>query len=271
MTPGRVALRAVGGVAAGIALAFLVLPIVALILETSPAALVRSLGDARTLQALRLSAATSFVSLALVVVLGTPTAVLLSGREFRGKAVLETLIALPMVLPPTVAGLGLLLVFGRAGLLGGALQQVGMTIPFTTVAVVLAQTFVALPFFITAAAAGLRAIDPRQLEAAATLRASPWHRTLRVTLPLALPSLVAGAAMGWARALGEFGATITLAGNLPGRTQTMPLAVYFGLETNLESAVALAVVLLAVSFAVLLAVRASPLHAGWADAPRPDR
>ena len=271
MTPLRILLRVAGGIAAGVTIALLVLPVAALVLHTSPGALISSLGEERTVQALRLSAVTSLVSLLLVVAIGAPTAVLLAGRAFRGKALLETLITLPMVLPPTVAGLGLLLAFGRAGLLGGTLGQFGITIPFTTLAVVVAQTFVALPFFITAATTGLRAIDARYLEAAATLRASPWHRTMRVTLPLALPSLAAGAAMGWARALGEFGATITLAGNLPGRTQTMPLAVYFALETDLDAAVALAVLLLAVSFGVLLAVRASPLHAEPAGASSPGR
>lgn len=271
MTPLRILLRVAGGIAAGVTIALLVLPVAALVLHTSPGALISSLGEERTVQALRLSAVTSLVSLLLVVAIGAPTAVLLAGRAFRGKALLETLITLPMVLPPTVAGLGLLLAFGRAGLLGRTLGQFGIAIPFTTIAVVVAQTFVALPFFITAATTGLRAIDARYLEAAATLRASPWHRTMRVTLPLALPSLAAGAAMGWARALGEFGATITLAGNLPGRTQTMPLAVYFALETDLDAAVALAVLLLAVSFGVLLAVRASPLHAEPAGASRPGR
>jgi molybdate transport system permease protein len=250
-------LRVLGAAGAGIAIAFLVLPVAAILLRTGPATLAGRLGEPLVLAALRLSLVTSAASTVLVVALGLPVALLLAMHSFPGKRLVETLVALPMVLPPTVAGLGLLLAFGRSGILGGAFEALGFTIPFTTLAVVLAQAFVAMPFFITTAVAGFREVDPAYLDAAATLRAGPVHRALRVLVPLSLPSLMAGAAMGWARALGEFGATITFAGNLPGRTQTMPLAVYLSLETDLESAVALAVLLLAVSFAVLFAAR------GW--------
>lgn len=265
-------LRVLGAVCAGVAIAFLVLPVAALLLRTDPLRLVARLGEPLVVAALRLSLVTSLASVLVVVALGLPVALLLATHAFPGKRLVETLVTLPMVLPPTVAGLGLLLAFGRSGLVGGALEGFGISIPFTTLAVVLAQVFVALPFFITTATAGLREVDPAFLDAAATLRAGPAYRALRVLVPLSLPSLLAGAAMGWARALGEFGATITFAGNLPGRTQTMPLAVYLNLETDLDAAVALAVLLLAVSFAVLFAAR------GWGaglpgrrDAQRPRR
>jgi molybdate transport system permease protein len=165
------------------------------------------------------------------------------------------MLELPMVLPPTVAGVGLLLAFGRQGLAGSALAALGLSIPFTTLAVVVAQVFVAAPFFIAATRAGLAEVDPRYLDAAATLRSSPSRTLFRVMLPLAFPSLLAGAAMTWARALGEFGATITFAGNMPGVTQTMPLAVYLALQTDLDAAVAMSVLMLALSLGVLLGIR----------------
>ena len=254
--------RVAGGVAAGIVVAFLLLPIVALLLEASPGLLLAELRDPGVLNALRLSLVTSATATVLVALLGLPVALLLGTREFRGKRLLEALVALPMVLPPTVAGLALLLAFGRAGLLGGALSVVGISVPFTTLAVVIAQVFVALPFFIGAAAAGFRGVDRGLLEVAATLRASGPYTAARVLVPLALPALGAGAAMGWACALGEFGATITFAGNVPGVTQTMPLAVYLRLESDFAAAVALALLLLGVSFGVLFALGASPFSSG---------
>jgi molybdate transport system permease protein len=248
--------------AAGTLLALLSLPLVALLFRSSPSALLQRLGEPMVSEAIRLSILTSLGSTILVVLLGLPIAYLLAVKGFRGKRLVETLINLPMVLPPTVAGVGLLLAFGRAGLVGPALQAFGITLPFTAAAVMVAQAFVSAPFFITTAAAGFREVEPRYLDAAATLRARPGYAFRRILLPLALPSLLAGAAMSWARALGEFGATITFAGNLPGRTQTMPLAVYIALQTDLEAAVALSVLLLIVSFTVLFALRASPLGAG---------
>jgi molybdate transport system permease protein len=260
--PGALIARAAGGAAIGAVGAFLLLPIVALLLEVRPASLVAELGDPAVLDALRLSLMSSAAATVIVVLLGVPVALLLAAREFPGKRILETLVALPMVLPPTVAGLALLLAFGRAGLLGGALSVLGISVPFTTLAVVIAQVFVGLPFFVGAAAAGFRSVDRTYMDVAATLRASRPYATARILVPLSLPSLTAGAAMGWARALGEFGATITFAGNVPGVTQTMPLAVYLRLETDFESAVALALLLLAVSFGVLLAVGAGPFAFG---------
>lgn len=223
-----------------------------------PTDLVDRLRDPVIVDALRLSLVTSLAATLTVLVLGLPIAYLLATREFAGKRLVEVLIDLPMVLPPTVAGVGLLTAFGRSGLAGGALQALGITLPFTTLAVVVAQAFVAAPFFIAATRAGLSEVDRRFLDVAATLRASPTRAFFRVMLPLALPSLLAGAAMSWARALGEFGATITFAGNMPGVTQTMPLAVYIALQTDVEAAIALSVLLLGVSLAVLFSLRFGP-------------
>jgi molybdate transport system permease protein len=235
------------------------LPIAALVLRVPLGHLLRRLGDPEVLEALRLSLVTSVAATVTVALIGLPVAYLLATRTFPGKRLLEVLIDLPMVLPPTVAGVGLLMAFGRNGLAGGALSAVGLSVPFTTLAVVVAQAFVAAPFFIAATRAGLSEIDQRFLDAAATLRASPTRTLFRVMLPLAFPSLLAGAAMTWARALGEFGATITFAGNMPGVTQTMPLAVYIALQSDLDAAVAMSVLLLALSLAILLAIRlASP-------------
>jgi molybdate transport system permease protein len=241
--------------AAAALLVLLALPLVALVLRVPVEILVRRLGDPLVLDALRLSLLTSAASTLAVVALGLPTAYLLATRHFPGKRAVELLVDLPLVLPPTVAGLALLMAFGRAGLAGSALRGLGITLPFTTLGVVVAQTFVAAPFFVGAARAGLAGVDSRYIDMAATLRSTPARTFFRVMLPLALPSLVGGAAMSWARALGEFGATITFAGNLPGVTQTMPLAVYLALQSDLDAAVALAVLLLAVSVAVLLLVR----------------
>jgi molybdate transport system permease protein len=247
---------AVFAVLAGTAfLLLLVLPLLSLLLRIPPGELLGRLRNPLIIQALRLSLVTSVVASGAVVVLGLPVAYLLAMRHFPGKRILEVLIDLPMVLPPTVAGVGLLLAFGRAGVAGGVLSALGVTIPFTTLAVVLAQMFVAGPLLINTARAGFEEVDPKYLRAAATLRASPGYTFFRVILPLSLSSLVAGTVMTWARALGEFGATITFAGNLPGRTQTMPLAVYVALQSDLEAAVALSVVLVLVSFGLLLTLR----------------
>ena len=267
------ALRSVGAVGAGLLVVLLALPLVGLVTRIPPGTLFARLREPMVLDALRLSLVTSAAATALIVVLGLPVAYLLATRDFTGKRALELLVDLPMVLPPTVAGVGLLTAFGRAGLAGGALQFVGITLPFTTLGVVVAQTFVAAPFFIRATRAGLSEVDRRYLDAAATLRTPPYETFLRVMVPLALPSVLAGAAMGWARALGELGATITFAGNMPGVTQTMPLAVYIALQTDLDAAIALSVLLLLVSLAVLLAVRLLPLRLTLpaADADRRSR
>jgi molybdate transport system permease protein len=250
------------GLTAVLAVALLMLllglPLVSLVLRIPPGDLLARLRDPVIIQALRLSLSTSLAATALVIVLGLPMAYLLATAEFRGKRVLEAFIDLPMVLPPTVAGVALLTAFGRTGLAGGALAALGVSLPFTTLGVVVAQAFVAVPFFIGAARAGFAEVDRKYLDAAATLRAGPAYAFLRVLIPLAAPSLLAGAAMSWARALGEFGATITFAGNMPGVTQTMPLAVYLALQTDLDAAVALSVLLLIVSLTVLVSIRLTP-------------
>ncbi len=243
-------------------LAFLALPFVALLLRVSPARLVARLGEPVVLEALRLSLVTSVAATAVVVLLGLPLAYVLATRTFPGKRVLEVLVDLPMVLPPTVAGFALLMAFGRMGLAGRALAAMGVSVPFTTAGVVVAQVFMAVPFFVGPARAGIAGVDRRLLDAAATLRAPERVTFIRVVLPLAAPSIASGLAMSGARALGEFGATITFAGNLPGTTQTMPLAVYVALQSNLDAAVVLSVLLLAMAFGLLLGLRSAP--AGWA-------
>lgn len=235
--------------------ALLGVPLMGLLFQVPLAELLARLRSPMVMEALKLSLVTSAVSAAAVVVLGLPVAFVLATQQFAGKRILDVFLNVPMVLPPTVAGLGLLLAFGRSAPLGRALALAGINIPFTTLAVVLAQSFVAAPFFINTARAGFEAVEPRYLQAAATLRASPAFTFFRVLLPLSLPSLLAGAAMSWARALGEFGATITFAGNMPGVTQTMPLAVYIAMQTDLQSAVTLSVILMIVSFGLLFALR----------------
>jgi molybdate transport system permease protein len=206
--------------------------------------------------ALRLSLECSVAAVALSLLLGVPLAWMLARVHFPGRPLVRALVTLPMVLPPVVGGVALLLAFGRRGFVGEALERLtGLTLPFTTAGAVLAEAFVAMPFLVVAVEAGLRQVDRRYEEAAATLGAGPWTRFWRVTLPLVAPSLGAGAALCWARALGEFGATITFAGNFPGKTQTMPLAVYIALETNPDGAVALSVILLVVSLVVLVGLR----------------
>jgi molybdate transport system permease protein len=206
-------------------------------------------------EALRLSVITSLSSLCLAVVLGTPLAYLLARRRFRGAALLDTLIDLPMVLPPTVAGVALLMAFGRRGVLGAGLDTIGIQISFTTFAVILAQSFVSIPFYIRAARAGFQSVDQELERVAYTLGRTPFSVFLRVTVPLAFPALLGGAVMAWARALGEFGATIMFAGNFLGRTQTMPLAIYAAMESDLTAALVLSAILIFVSFSVLFGVR----------------
>jgi molybdate transport system permease protein len=244
------------GLLAAVGAAFFVVPLAGLIVRTPWAGAWRSLSSPDTLVALRLSLEASLASTALALVLGVPLAWVYARIEFPGRGVLRALTTLPMVLPPVVAGIALLLAFGRRGLLGSWLDSTfGITLPFTTAGVVMAETFVAMPFLVLTVEAGLRSMDRRYEEAARTLGAGRWTVLTRVTLPLIAPSLVAGAVLCWARALGEFGATITFAGNFPGVTQTMPLAVYLLLESNPESSFILSLVLLAVSLAVLVGLR----------------
>jgi molybdate transport system permease protein len=274
MTPRRggtagILLRTVTVLAPLLLLMLLGLPLAALLTRVPVPELLSRITEPEVLQALRLSLITSAASTLIVVLLGLPTAYLLATRRFRGKRILEVILDLPMVLPPTVAGFALLLAFGRAGLAGSVLEMLGLSIPFTTLAVIVAQVFMAVPFFIAPARAGFGGVERRYLDAAATLRASEGYTFFRVMLPLGLPSVLAGTAMAWARSLGEFGATITFAGNLPGRTQTMPLAVYVQLQSDLDRAVALSVLLLVMSGVLLVALRYSPVGLFWkkSDAP----
>lgn len=233
---------------------FFLLPLLAIAWRALPE-LDTALRDPRVGAALWLSLTTSLTSTALALLAGTPLAWLLAHSHFRGRTLLETLIELPIVLPPAVAGIGLLVAFGRRGLVGQWLALGGIELAFTPAAVILAQTFVAAPFYIRAAITAFRAVDRRWTQVAATLGAPPWRIFWRVTLPLALPGLLAGTALAWARALGEFGATIMFAGNFMGRTQTMPLAIYAALEGNLGVALALALLLVLFTFALLVLLR----------------
>jgi molybdate transport system permease protein len=241
--------------ACAVAGAFVAIPLVALATHTSPSALAGAVHDPVVLDALRVSLATTAISLAVIALVGTPVAVALARGRFPGRAVLDALVGLPLVLPPVVAGLALLFAFSPSGPLGTALGHLGASVPLSEAAVVLAQCFVAAPFYVYAVTAGLSAVDGGFEEVAATLRASPWHVFRTVTLPLIRPAAGYGLVLSGARALGEFGATITVAGNLQGRTQTMPTAIYVAMERDPDGAVALAVILAVVSFALLLGVR----------------
>ncbi len=234
---------------------FLLLPLLALLLYSSPAELRINLARPDVRQAVALSLWTSTAATLLAVLLGTPAAYLLARRQFPGRLLLDNLIDLPIVLPPAVSGLALLLVFGRRGWVGAPLDALGLRITFTEVAVVLAQTFIAVSLYVRAAAVGFAAVEPELEDAAAIDGATPWQVFRRVTVPLARRGLLTGVALAWARALGEFGATIIFAGNFPGRTQTMPLAIYLGFELDLGVAVALSVILVGLSFLILLVIR----------------
>ncbi|ROO90919.1 molybdate transport system permease protein [Actinocorallia herbida] len=243
-------------VPAALALAFLILPLVGLLVRAPWRTLPQRLAEPAVLEALRLSLITATLATAICLVLGVPLAWVLARTRFRARRLVRALVTVPMVLPPVVGGVALLLVLGRNGLVGRYLDDAfGITLPFTTAAVVIAEAFVALPFLVITVEGALRAADPRFEEAAATLGASRWTVFRRVTLPLIAPGVLAGGVLCWSRALGEFGATITFAGNFPGETQTMPLAVYLALETDPEAAIVLSLVLLAVSVAILSALR----------------
>ncbi|TKK86331.1 molybdate ABC transporter permease subunit [Herbidospora galbida] len=237
-------------------MAFLVLPLAGLLVRAPWSTLPWRLSEPQVLEALRLSLVTASMATAVCLVLGVPLAWLLARTDFPGRRLLRALVTVPLVLPPVVGGVALLLVLGRRGLIGQWLESAfGFSLPFTTAGVVVAEAFVAMPFLVIAVEGALRAADVRYEEAAATLGASRFTVFRRVTLPLVAPGVLAGAVLCWARALGEFGATITFAGNFPGRTQTMPLAVYLALETEPEAAIVLSLVLLAVSVVILVALR----------------
>lgn len=234
---------------------FISLPLVSLVIWTVSNASWRSMASPVAVDALLLSAKTTAVTMAIVIVIGTPAAYALARFEFSGKRVVDTLIDIPAVLPPSAAGIALLLTFGRFGILGEHLQAFGVTITFTTAAVILAQVFVASHFYVRQAAVGFGRVNREVEEAAQVDGAGRAEVFLKITIPLTFPALVAGAVTAWARALGEFGATLIIAGNLQGVTQTMPLAIYAALENDFDAAVALSVMVLCFAFAVILTAR----------------
>ncbi|MDT0440019.1 MULTISPECIES: molybdate ABC transporter permease subunit [Streptomyces] len=237
-------------------LAFLLLPLLALVVRAPWSTLPDQLTSTEVWQALRLSLLCATCATLVSLVLGVPLAWVLARTDFPGRGLVRALVTLPLVLPPVVGGVALLLALGRNGVVGQWLDDwFGVTLPFTTAGVVVAEAFVAMPFLVISVEGTLRAADPRYEEAATTLGASRFTAFRRVTLPLIAPGVAAGAVLAWARALGEFGATITFAGNFPGRTQTMPLSVYLAMQSNPEAAIALSLVLLAVSIAVLAGLR----------------
>jgi len=261
--PRRRRWRAGGGgvplpllVPAALGIVFLALPLLGLVVRAPWSDLGARLTDPAVGQALRLSLVSATLATLASLVLGTPIAWVLARSRVRGRAALRALVTVPLVLPPVVGGVALFLVLGRQGIVGRWLfEATGFTIPFTTLAVVIAETFVAMPFLVISVEGALRATDTRFEDAAATLGADRWTTFRRVTLPLVSPGVAAGAVLCWARALGEFGATITFAGNFPGTTQTMPLAVYLALQSDPQAAIVLSLVLLAVSLATLLLLR----------------
>jgi molybdate transport system permease protein len=236
-------------------LAFLTLPLLALLLRASLPGVLTHLGSPAVLQAIGLSLVTSLGAVLATVLFGTPLAYGLAHHSLPARQVLDTLVDLPTVLPPAAAGVALLMAFGRRGVLGSTLETMDIYIAFTPVAVVMAQTFVAAPFYIKAARIGFASVDPEMEEASALDGASGWQVFRYINLPLSWTALLGGAVMTWARALGEFGATIIFAGNFPGRTQTMPLAIYLGFELDLDVALALSAILLGFSFVVLMLVK----------------
>lgn len=240
----------------GLAFAFLTLPLLAIVLRAPWGSLVTVLGDGPVLEALWLSLRTAAATTAVGLVVGVPLAWLLARGALPGSGVVRALVTLPMVLPPVVGGVALLTLLGRRGLIGQWLYSAfGVSLPFTTFAVVLAQTFVALPFLVLSVDGALRGLDHGQEDAARTLGASEWTTFRRITLPRLAPAIGAGAVLCFARALGEFGATITFAGNFPGSTRTMPIAIYLAMQSDPTAAIAMSVFLMAICAAVLIALR----------------
>ena len=253
--PGRIAVAVVVTLVIALVMGFLLVPIVALVTYQPPGRLISELGKPVTTDAIVVSLKTNAVAMLLALGLGTPLAYLVGRRRFRGRKLVITLIELPLVMPPAVAGIGLLVAFGRLGLLGHALSVLGIDVVFTPAAVVMAIVFVASPFYIRGAIGAFEAIDPTLIDVAATLGAGPLRRMLRVAIPLARSGLAASAALAFARGIGEFGATILFAGSFQGVTQTLPTAVYSLFDANLDQAVAIGVLLLAIAGAILLSVK----------------
>ena len=236
-------------------LALLALPVLALLWRAGSNGLFMFISQPSAIAALRLSLLTSTLSVVIAIVTGTPLAFVLARRKFSGKTLLELVIDLPIVLPPSVAGIALLIAFGRQGVFGGWLNALGITLPFTTTAVILAQTFVSAPLFVRAARIGFAEIDHQIVEAAYVEGSNEWQLFRFLMFPLAGRAVLSGAILAWTRAIGEFGATILFAGNLEGVTQTMPLAIYLGLDRSLNIALALSTLLVFVSFLLLLVTR----------------
>lgn len=250
-----VAFKALLFVTLAAALVFLTLPVAAIFVDVGPGELLSRLDDPASLDALRLSLETSVVALAVILVVGTPAAYLLATRAFRGRAVVLTLIELPLILPPAAAGVGLLAALGPNGIVGPALDSLGIRLPLTTAGVVVALVFVSSPFYLRQAIAAFGSLDRTLLEASSTLGAPEQRTFVRVAVPLSLPVLATGAALAWGRALGEFGATLMFAGSFRGVTQTAPLAIFELLGTDFDASLALAAVLVGVSGALLLAMK----------------
>ncbi|MFZ2455836.1 MAG: ABC transporter permease [Candidatus Altiarchaeia archaeon] len=234
---------------------FVAFPLAALVLKTTPTDFIESLHSPQVLDALKLSLATSLVSTMIVVIAGTPVSYVNARHDYPGKDVIDTLLDLPAILPPLVAGLALLMAYGRRGLLGQYLDVLGINIAFTSLAVITAQVFVSAPYYIRQARASFEDVDVAYEKAASTLGASKWRTFFKVTMPMAAGGLVSGALMCWSRALSEFGATIMFAGNYQGRTQTMPLAIYVSAESDMNAALTLAVILVALSFTSMMLVK----------------
>lgn len=260
MTARRPGFTALCALCLGLLLAFLALPLVALVSEAGIGDLPDLLSDPVVVDALKVTARTNAVANVLILLVGTPAAYLLATRRFRGRALLVTLVELPLVLPPAVAGIALLAAFGAGGLLGGELASAGIVLPFSEWAVVLAIVLVASPFYVRQAIAAFESVDGRLIDAARTLGARPWRTFARIVLPLARGGLIAGWVLAFARGIGEFGATIVFAGNVRERTQTLTLAVYEQLEVNFDVALAIGVLLVLISAAILLAYK---LLSGW--------
>lgn len=241
--------------ALGLALTFLVLPVAALVTEVPPGRLLASLGDPVATDALRLSLITTSISVAVIALAGTPAAYLLATRRFRGKSIVVTLIELPLVMPPAVAGIALLAALGPKGLLGGVLADAGIALVFQTAGVIVAVTFVSAPLFLRQAQTAFAAVDRGWMEAARTLGSTEAEAFIRVAVPAARSGLLSGLTLAWARALGEFGATLLFAGALQGGTQTAPIAIYQGFSNDLPAALALAIVLLIASAAMLVTAK----------------
>jgi molybdate transport system permease protein len=256
------------GAALAVTLAFLVLPIVAIFTHTAPGQLISSLGDPAATDALRLSLETTSIAIVVIIAVGTPAAYLLATRSFRGRSVVITLVELPLVLPPAVAGIALLAALGPNGILGSVLQDAHVELVLQTAGVVVALIFVSAPFYLRQAQSSFEALDRSLMEASRTLGSSEAASFARVAVPVALPGLLAGLALAWGRALGEFGATLMFAGSFRGITQTVPLAIYDQFATDFPAALSLSAILVAASAGLLLAVKLVPGQAILGGAAR---